>query len=171
MFRKTLLVSIVCGLMLLLAQPKSLLAAKPSLAGSWELTLTPNTPPTPPAIEFPGLATFTTDGSMVETDGTELAPTVSATGAPAFGTPGHGIWQLGPCLCNFYIQYISLGVNANGTLNSKSVTVATVTTATTTSGPTFTGQYTTTTTGPAGTPPKTTTGAITGQLIPHPLLP
>jgi hypothetical protein len=172
MFSKTFTASIICGLIVLIAQPKSFAAAKPSLAGSWELTFTPSGPPTPPVVVIPGFATFTTNGSVIETDGSELAPgPASSNSAATYGSPGHGIWQLSPCLCSFYISYISLTVNASGSLNSKAVTVATVTAATSTTGTTFTGQYTTTTTGPAGAPPVTTSGTLTGSLIPHPLLP
>ncbi|HLY17059.1 MAG TPA: hypothetical protein VKR61_07530 [Bryobacteraceae bacterium] len=171
MFRKTLFTAIACGLMAFVMQPQSAMAAKSPLAGSWQITLTPTAPPTPPVAVYPGLATFTTDGSMIETDGTELAPSpASSTGAVAFGSPGHGIWQLLPCLCGFYIQYHSVSVNSNGSLSSTSVTVATVTVSAAAAPATFTGQYTTTTTGPSGIS-KTTTGAINGTLIPHPLLP
>lgn len=173
MSRKTLLKLIVCGLMAFAVQSKTLFAAAPSLAGSWELTFTPSASPTP--LEIPGLGTFTSDGSLVETDGTEVAPGAPASTAAAvatYGTPGHGVWQLLPSLSGFYITYVSLSVNANGSLNSKHVTVATVSLATTTNGVTsFTGTYTTTTTSSSSTPPKTTTGTLTGTLIPHPALP
>jgi len=173
MSTKTLVGSIIFGLILLVAQPKSLSAAtRPSLAGSWELTFTPTAPPTPPVVVIPGLATFTSDGSVVETDGSEVAPgPASSTGAATYGTPGHGIWQLLPSMTGFYISFTSLSVNANGSLNSTSVTVATVSLASTTKGTMLTGQYTTTTSGPSGVPPKTTTGQLNGLLIPHPLLP
>src|SRR5579871_5000850 len=100
MSRKVLLASIICGLLALSVTPKSLFAAsKPSLAGSWVLTLTPTAPPTPPVVVIPGLATFTTDGSVVETDGSEVAPgPASSTSGATYGTPGHGIWQLLPSL-------------------------------------------------------------------------
>jgi hypothetical protein len=112
------------------------------------------------------------DGSVIETDGTEVVPGVaSGTGATTYSTPGHGIWQVSPCVCSFYIGYISVTVNAEGALQSTSTTVATVTLTTSTSSTTFTGQYTTTTSSPSGAPPKTTSGSITGRLIPHPKLP
>jgi hypothetical protein len=126
MSRKTLVASMVWGLMVLLAQPKSIMAAKATLAGSWELTLTPSTPPTPPVMPIPGLATFTTDGSLIETDGAELAPGISANPVATYKSPGHGIWQLMPSLTSFYIQYYSVAVNGDGSLASKTVTVATV---------------------------------------------
>lgn len=172
MSRKTLLVSIVCGLMILLSQSSSAVAATPSLAGSWQLTFTPSAPPAPPVVVIPGLATFTGDGSAIEVDGTELAPGVpAASGAPTYGSPGHGIWQLLPSMTGYYISYISLVVNADGSLNSRSTTVATVGVTTSSNGTVLSGTYTTTTTGPAGTAPKTTTGKLTGELIPHPPLP
>ena len=173
MSTKLLLTPIVCGLLALVAQPKPLSAAKPSLAGSWTLRFVQSTPtPTPPVTEFPGLATFTADGSLVETDGSELAPHPSATvtGSAAFGSPGHGIWQLTPSMTGFYIQYLSFSVNANGTVNSTSITTATVSMTTSTSGgTTISGDYTTTTT--SGTITKVSSGTLTGQLIPHPALP
>ncbi|HTQ56633.1 MAG TPA: hypothetical protein VMI94_19335 [Bryobacteraceae bacterium] len=172
MSRKALLAMIVCGLMAVLLQPTSAVAAPPSLAGSWQLTFTPATPPTPPVVAVPGLATFTSDGSVIETDGTQLAPGVPASnGVPTYGSPGHGIWQLLPSMTGYYISYVSLSVNADGSLSSRSVTVATVGVVTSTNGTTLSGTYTTTTSGPAGMPPKITTGKLTGQLIPHPPLP
>ena len=72
MSTKNLLASITCALIALVAQPISIAAANPSLAGSWQFTLTPGTPT--PGISIPGLATFTADGSVVETDGSEVAP-------------------------------------------------------------------------------------------------
>jgi hypothetical protein len=177
MSRKTLLAFIVCGLMILLSQPESVVAADPhvantgTLAGSWELTFTP-APGTTTVPSIPGLATFTTDGSLVETDGTELAPGIaSSTGNATYGSPGHGVWQTMPSLTSYYVFYTSVIVNADGTLNSKSITQATVTISTASSGTTFSGDYTTTTTGPSGVPPVTTSGKLSGQLIPHPALP
>jgi len=167
---KTIFTSIVCGLMILVLQPMSLLAAPPSLAGSWVLTFTPSTP-TPPIAQIPGLATFTSDGSVIETDGSQLVPHTASNGAAGYGSPGHGVWQLLPSTTGYYIEYNSFSVNSTGALESTTVTVATVSVIVSTSGTTLKGTFTTTTSGPAGTPPKTTTGAITGQLIPHPLLP
>ena len=77
MTRKLVLAGMFSGLILFAIQP---LAAQsqnqPPLVGSWQLTLTPNAPPvtTPPVIPIPALATFTADGSMIETDGTEVVP-------------------------------------------------------------------------------------------------
>ncbi len=169
MFKKTLLAPTVCGLLLLLA-PHVSAATKPALIGSWQLTFTPSTP-TPPAISIPGLATFTTDGSVIETDGSQVAPGPGSSTGVTYGTPGHGVWQLLPALTGFYIQYISVSVNPDGSLYAKNVTVASVAVTGSGTAVTLTGQYTTTSTGPTGTPPRTTTGTLTGQLIPHQPLP
>ena len=170
MSARTLFVLIVCVVVALLFEPAPAMAAKSPLVGSWQITLTPNAPPTPPVIPAPGLATFTTDGSVVETDGTELAPGPASTTGPTFGSPGHGIWQLLPSLTGFYIQWNSVTVNANGSLHSSSVTVATASVVASSTGTTLSGQYTTTITTSGGVV-NTITGKITGTLIPHPLLP
>jgi hypothetical protein len=96
MFRKTFLASIICGLIAILTQPTSAAAATPSLAGSWQITLTPITVSPTPAAQIAGLATFTTDGSVIETDTSEVVPGVSSTssGSATYGTPGHGIWRV-----------------------------------------------------------------------------
>jgi hypothetical protein len=57
----------------------------PSLAGSWDLTLLPLSPTAAPLIPISGLATFTSDGSVVETDATEAVPTVGSTGMVIYG--------------------------------------------------------------------------------------
>lgn len=168
MFGKTFLASIVCGLMAILSQPIFLAAATPSLAGSWQITLTPGTPPTPTAATF-GLATFTSDGSVIETDTSEVVPSLgSTTGAATYGTPGHGIWQVLPSLSSLYVQYISLAVNPDGSLSAKNLTTLIVTV--NSSANQFTGSYTTTQTSVSGQT-KTTSGTAAGQLIPHPLFP
>ena len=167
MTRKTLLTSIVCGLLVLIGQPMSLVAASPSLAGSWLITLTPTGPT--PTLSIPGLATFTTNGSLIETDGTEVSPgIITAPPGPTYGTPGHGIWQLGPCMCNFYVQYFSLVVNADGSLYATNVTTATVTLSST--GTQFSGTYTTIQEA-GGSTKEIASGTISGTLIPHPKLP
>lgn len=162
---KTLLASTICGLAILIAQPTPMKAAIPTIAGSWQITLTPTTPPAPPVITVPGLATFISDGSVIETDGTQVVPGPSAT----FNTPGHGIWQLSPALVSYYIQYISVVVNPNTSLHAKNTTTMTVTPDLT--GTIFTGNYTTVTVDPTGHTIKTVKGTVSGQLIPHPLLP
>jgi hypothetical protein len=169
--RKTFLVSIICGLVAIAIQPMSAVAAKPTLAGSWQFTLTPTTPPTttPPVIEIPGLATFTTDGSVIETDGTEFAPsTMSASPVATAGTPGHGIWQMANVPGSLYIEYISLVLNADGSLYAQNVTTMIV--VLNTKGNQFTGGYTTDQT--IGTLTRVvSSGTVSGRLIPHVPLP
>ena len=100
MSRKMLSTCVLCGLVLLAipsgrAQSGTLASG---LVGSWELTLTPNVGKAPKAIS--GLATFTCDGTVIETDSSETTPMpvlaqldTGRERAAVFGTPGHGIWQ------------------------------------------------------------------------------
>jgi hypothetical protein len=171
LFKKTVFTAIISGLAMICIQPNSLLAASStSLAGSWHLVYMPTSPNEAAAI--PGLATFTTDGSTIETDGAEVAPgSVSSGTAVTYGTPGHGIWELVPSGTAFYIQFDSLNVNADGSLNSRRTTTMTITLSLDNSGGSFSGQYTTTVVGASPGNPITTSGNIKGQLIPPPALP
>jgi hypothetical protein len=171
MRRKLVLACMSCGLILLAIQP---LAAQttnpPSLAGSWQLTLIPASPPgsVPPVAPVLGLATFTSDGSMVETDATEVVPIMIAAGTAVYGTPGHGIWQPGPAVGNLFIQFISL-VNHNTTLHAKKI--VTITGALDSTGNHFSGNFHDELVDPTGHIITTGSGTVTGQKIPHPLLP
>jgi hypothetical protein len=169
MLRKTLFASIVCGLLAIANQP--MWAATPSLAGSWQFTLTPTTPPPTSAnFEIPGLATFTLDGSVIETDGSEYAPyPPSSAVAGKVSTPGHGIWQLANTPTTLYVKYISLVLDADGALYAMNVTTMFLTVNATTPS-TFKGSYTTEQV--MGTLTKIlSSGAVSGQLIPHVPLP
>jgi len=148
---------------------KPLAAQPPSLPGSWQLTLTPN--PTPGSVEPPilALATFTTDGSMIETDSSEVAAVTSTARATRGGTAGHGIWQPAPVPGNLFLQFINLIINPNGTLYlQRKVTIIGAMDA---SGDNFTGNYSFTLTNPIGGFVGSGSGTVTGQRIPHPLLP
>jgi hypothetical protein len=168
MSSRTFLASIFFGLIAIAVQPMSA-AATPSLAGSWQFTLTPTAPPTPPVVEIPGLATFTTDGSVIETDGSEFAPIPVSTAAPTRpGTPGHGIWQLANTPITLYVQYISLLVNADGSLFGRNITTMFVTL--NSKGNQFSGTYTTDQVVGSITT-VVSSGTVNGQLIPHVPLP
>jgi hypothetical protein len=83
----------------------------PTLVGAWAFTATPETKSdvAPPSIE--GLATFTSDGTVAETDTMSIVGRIS---------PGHGIWQRGPIPGGyFFVRYLSLRPNPNGTMHSK----------------------------------------------------
>lgn len=167
MSTRTFLALIVCGLIAFAVQPMS--AATPSLAGSWQFTLTPTVPPTPPVTEIAGLATFTTDGSVIETDGSEIV-SVSSSATPVAhpATPGHGIWQIGNTPISLFVQYFSLVFQPDGSLYAKNVTTMLVTLGST--GTTFSGSYTTDQV-IGGVTKVLSTGTVSGTLIPHIPLP
>ena len=63
------------------------------------------------------LATFTSDGSVVETDSSQVVPISPAVARGVrTGTAGHGIWQPAPAIGNLFIESINLIVNPNATL-------------------------------------------------------
>jgi hypothetical protein len=130
----------------------------PSLTGSWQFTEQSNSAAV--AVVVSGLATFTADGSAVETDTGEAA---------AHATPGHGIWQPAPVFGSLYIQFISLSANPNGSLHSKRIVKMFVTP--NAAGDQFSGEYSFEVVDPTGRVMTTGSGTVTGQLIPHPLLP
>jgi len=159
MRRTVFFASIVCGLIAIAVQPKSAAAATPTLAGSWQFTLTPTTPPAPPDIQIPGLVTFTTDGSAIETDGWE---SINAH------TPGHGIWQMANVPGSLYVEYVSLVLNTDGSLYAQNVT--TMLLALNSKGNKFAGSYTTVQE-IGGVTTTVSSGTVSGQLIPHVPLP
>lgn len=165
---KMLLASLVSGLIAIVFQPTPAAAATPSLAGSWQFTLTPTTPPTPPTITIPGLATFTTDGSVVETDGSEFVNNPLSPTPLSSSTPGHGIWQLANTPTSLYVQYISLVLNPDGSLYAKNVT--TMFLVMNSKGNQFAGNYTTVQE-MGGNTKTLSSGTVNGVLIPHVPLP
>lgn len=163
-------ISIFFGLLLSFVLPVAGQAANlPSLTGSWQFTLTPVTPIASVPVPVHGLATFTSDGSVVETDATEVVPTMNATGAVTFGTPGHGIWQPGPAIGTLFIQFINLFVNHNRTIHATKT--VTITGALDSTGNHFTGGYSYELVDPAGHVIGNGSGTVTADKIPHPLLP
>lgn len=165
---KTLFASIVFGLIAIAFQPASAAAATPNLTGSWQFTLTPTAPPTPPVIQIPGLATFTADGSVVETDGSEFVPNPPSATTVNPSTPGHGIWQLANTPTSLYVQYLSLVLNADGSLYAKNVTTMFLTM--NARGNQFKGSYATNQE-KGGSTLTISSGTVSGQLIPHVPLP
>jgi hypothetical protein len=81
-----------------------------SLVGSWRATFTPKAGDPSQFPPLPALFTFTSDGTLVETDGGALAPVLDT-----YGSPGHGVWRkVGER--KFEMKNIILVVNADGTL-------------------------------------------------------
>src|SRR6267378_7517139 len=121
MREKLLFACMSFGLSLSAVHPVAAQAANlPSLAGSWQLTLTPVSPTASVPVRVAALATFTSDGSVIETDATQVVP-MMVEGTAVYGTPGHGIWQPGPAIGNLFIQFISLLLNQNETLHAKKI--------------------------------------------------
>ena len=92
-----------------------------------------------------------------------------AAGTAVYGTPGHGIWQPGSAVGNLFIQFISLMVNPNTTLHAKKI--VTITAALDSTGNHFSGNYHDELVDPTGHIITMGSGTVTGQRIPHPLLP
>ena len=169
MRRKLVIACMSCGLILSAIQPLAAQATNPpSLAGSWQLTLTPISPTASVPVRVAALATFTSDGSVIETDATEAVP-MMVEGTAVYGTPGHGIWQPGPAISNFFIQFISLLLNQDETLHAKKI--VTITGSLDSTGNHFRGSYSYELVNPGGVVIVTGSGTVTGQKIPHPLLP
>lgn len=158
MFRK--LSSLFVPALLMLA-PTAANAAQ-SLTGSWEFTLNPDSPSASPvSMAIDGLATFTSDRTVIETDAAEVV---------GHATPGHGIWQQGPIPNGYlFVQFVSLTPYSNGLLHSKRTLTMLVTV--NPAGDQFTGTYEFLVVNAAGTTIGTGGGTVTGKLIPHPLLP
>ena len=146
-----------------------LFASEPSLAGSWEFTLRPISPTAVALVPIEALATFTTDGSAVETDSTEAVPALTAAGSTIYGTPAHGIWQPAPAVGTLFIRFTSLLVNHNGTLHARRV--VTMSGVLDSTGNNFKGNYGFELIDPSGTVVATGSGSVKGQRIVHPLLP
>ncbi|MGO4885781.1 MAG: hypothetical protein ACLP59_33915 [Bryobacteraceae bacterium] len=122
------------------------------------------------AANIPGLATFTSDGMVIETDGAEVAPGSSSSGTiTSYGTSGHGYWVLFSNSTGFTISFDSLNINPDESLQSKRSTVANVTLSAGSNGAvSLSGSYTTTVTTPDGGGQVMQTGTVKGSLMPMP---
>jgi hypothetical protein len=106
------------------------------------------------------MATFTSDGTVIETDTSETALRL---------TPGHGIWQPSPAIGNWFIRFTSLVANPDGTLHYKRIVSMTV--ELNSIGDQFNGGYALEVVDPSGRLITTGSGTVAGQLMVHPLLP
>jgi hypothetical protein len=62
------------------------------IVGAWKINFVSQTSP-PQFQPIPGVITFTSDGTVVESDGGEVAPTVIPGVPTQYGTAGHGVWK------------------------------------------------------------------------------
>jgi hypothetical protein len=161
--RRRIVVTLALGGLLILAAHTFSRAqtptTRPTLVGTWVLTLTPTASPTAePSVT--GLATFTSDQSVIETD----------TNAAALRlTPGHGVWQLGPVVGHWYVRFNNLESSPNGTLRATRIT--TITGAFNATGNQITGSFYSELIDPSGHVVTSGSGDVTGQLMQIPLLP
>jgi hypothetical protein len=158
---RIILVACVPLLLLVALSPVIAQTTKPTLVGSWEFTATPETTSyaSPPTIE--GLATFTSDGTAIETDTTGILGRVS---------PGHGIWQKGPIPGGYlFVRFTSLMPNLNGTLHAKQILIMFLTLNST--GDEFSGPYDFQIVNAGGDIISNGKGTVAGKLMVHPLLP
>ena len=132
------------------------------LPGSWDLRLKPSS-----SLTISGLATFTSDGSLVETDSSEVVP--GRIVANTFATPGHGIWQPGPAIGNLFVRFTSLAINLNGSLRAKRVCTMTIRLNATQDQ--FSGAYTCQLVDPTGHAIAFDSGTVAGTRMAHPALP
>ena len=179
--RKMLSACVLCGLILVAIAAGRAQNSTPAsgLVGSWELTLTPNSGKAPKTIS--GLATFTSDGTVIETDTSEAVPMpvsaqldtewerVSARGAAVFGTPGYGIWQPSPVFGSLFVRFTSLFTNPDSTLHSKRIVTMTITLNST--GDQFGGGYSFVVLDPTGQAIMAGSGTVKAQMMTHPVLP
>jgi hypothetical protein len=154
-------VASVALLLLVALSPVIAQTATPTLVGSWEFTATPQTTSHAFQHTIEGLATFTSDGTVIETDTTGILGRVS---------PGHGIWQKGPIPGGYlFVRFTSLVPNLNGTLHSKQILTMFLTLNST--GDEFSGPYDFQVVSAGGDIISNGKGTVAGKLVAHPLLP
>lgn len=161
MIRKLVLAGMTGGLIALLAQPvfTTTTTKQASLIGSWEIIATADSAPS--AEITPALATFTPEGSVIEADALELAPSRS--------TPGHGIWQLSPAVPNFFVRVTNIVARPDASHYAKRILTMTV--GLNSTGDEFSGGYSFEVVEPSGQVLTTGSGTVSGKRMIHPLLP
>lgn len=149
-----------CTLLVSLIQPAAVAqsVSMSPLVGSWDFMARPSSSLNTTTVS--GLLTFTSDGTVVESDTGEAA---------VHATPGHGIWQPSPVAGHWFVRFSSLTPNAVGSLHSRRIVTLTV--AVNSAGDQFSGSYSFEVVDPTGHVLTTVTGTLSGQLMQHPLLP
>jgi hypothetical protein len=86
------------------------------IVGTWKIMFV--SPTKPPQFQpIPGVITFTSDGTVLESDGGEVAPTVIPGVPTQYGTTGQGVWR-----CegdgDFLLKIIEVFVFGDNTLSA-----------------------------------------------------
>ena len=184
MRRKMAASCIVCFLLGWAAQTGSAQITPPSLVGSWQLTLVPDSLTSPPSIPIPALATFSSDGNAIAignsilagADGVALVPATKKgkkqcpDGNCLSGTPmAVGNWNGGGAVGHVFFKVLSQITNTNGSLFATRTFQAIVTPSS--DGSQFTGSYSFQIIDSSGAMIASGSGAITATLIPHEFIP
>ena len=92
--------------------------ARNPIIGTWEISFYSSA--NPPAFKpIPGLITFTSDGTVIESDGGEVAPTSTPVGTQ-YGTTGQGVWQ-DEGEKGIHMKLIEIFANSDNTLGARGV--------------------------------------------------
>ncbi|HYL99002.1 MAG TPA: hypothetical protein VEZ90_08615 [Blastocatellia bacterium] len=169
--RRILAALVLCTIAGFVAQPA--FAQTPSILGTWQMTLIPNTPPSPPTIPVAALGTFHADNTAEATGGGVLVGPIPSSGTTTLDgpTPALGYWSPGPGPSStlFVLQFTSLITNENGSLFATRSFTATVNV--NANNNQFSGSYSFTITDTTDTVIETGSGSISGKLIPRILPP
>jgi hypothetical protein len=165
--RIALVVFFVSGLaVLIVSQPgfAQTQQASNSLVGAWRFSLAPSA-----GTPTEGLISFTSDGTVVENDLSEIAAQPTGTGSISPATAGQGIWQPSPVFGKFFVRFVSLAARPNATL--RATRVITMTIGLNSSGNQFLGGYTVETRDASGRTVASGLGTVSGTEMTHPQLP
>lgn len=164
MRRKIIAICIACFFLACFGiQSGSAQGTSPSLTGSWQLTLVPNTLPT---FQVAGLANFTSDGGAVATASAILAGTgdIASTSPVSSPTPAIGNWNDGGAANRAVFKVLSIITNPDGSLFATRTFIADGISST---GSSFTGSYSYQVVDTSNNTIASGSGTISGTLIPH----
>jgi hypothetical protein len=86
------------------------------IVGAWKIKFV--SPTNPPQFQpIPGVMTFTSDRTIIESDGGEVAPTVIPGVPTQYGTTGQGVWKCGEN-GEVVLKIVEIFVFPDGTLSA-----------------------------------------------------